>query len=103
MVFDIAYRMAILNPDKRSDITNTSGVVLIDESDMHIHPKWQWNLINALRTVFPNVQFIATAQAPILFASAKNVWIIAIEEEEIQYVMAHSVLDITATGNTHCE
>ena len=79
MVFDIAYRMAILNPNKRSEVCATKGIVLIDEIDMHLHPKWQWNIIDSLRKTFPNVQFIATTHSPILFASAKDVWIIDIE------------------------
>jgi len=88
MVFDIAYRMAVLNPCMKERIAETSGVVLIDEIDMHLHPKWQWNIINALRTVFPNVQFIAATHAPILFASAENVWLIDVDQHEIHYDMS---------------
>ena len=84
MAFDIAVRMAILNPDKLEHIAETSGVVLIDEIDMHLHPKWQWNVIGALRTIFPNVQFIAATHSPILFASAKDVWLIDMDEDEIK-------------------
>lgn len=79
MVFNIAYRMALLNPQFGDDISNTNGVVLIDELDMHLHPSWQWNVIDALKNVFPNVQFIATTHAPILFASAKDVNVIDID------------------------
>lgn len=79
MVFDIAYRMAILNPHLGRNICLTKGIVLIDELDMHLHPKWQWSVINALATVFPNIQFIATTHAPVLAVSSKNVNIINIE------------------------
>lgn len=72
MVFDIAYRMAVLNPFLGEKVSETRGIVLIDELDMHLHPKWQWGVIDALRSVFPNVQFIATTHAPILFASSKK-------------------------------
>lgn len=85
MVFDIAYRMAVLNPYMKERIAETSGVILIDEIDMHMHPKWQWNIIGALRRVFPNVQFIAATHAPILFASAKDVWLIDVDKHEIHY------------------
>ena len=88
MVIDIAYRMAVLNPCMKDRIAETNGVVLIDEIDMHLHPKWQWNIINALRTVFPNVQFIAATHAPILFASAKDVWLIDVDQHEIHYDMS---------------
>ena len=99
MVFDIAYRMAVLNPDKKEKIALTRGIVLIDELDMHLHPKWQWRVIDSLREVFPNVQFIATTHAPILFASAKNVWIIDIEKEEPDYSYSHYGLDLNTSIN----
>lgn len=79
LVFDIASRMAMLNPFLRNQITETPGIVLIDELDMHLHPKWQWRVIDALRETFPQVQFIATSHAPILFSSAKDVWLIDID------------------------
>jgi len=94
MVFDISYRMAVLNPDKRSDIANTNGIVLIDEIDTHLHPKWQWHIIDSLRKTFPNVQFIASTHAPILFASARDVWVIDIENEEYQYNYSHYGIDL---------
>lgn len=97
MVFDIAYRMAVLNPDKGDKICQTKGVVLIDEIDMHLHPKWQWNIIDSLKKTFPNVQFIATTHAPILFASEKKVWVIDIEDKEYQYTYSHYGIDINTS------
>ena len=94
MVFDIAYRMAVLNPENKLQIAEGQGIVLIDEIDMHLHPKWQWNIVDALRKVFPNIQFIATTHAPILFASAKNVWLIDVEQDEPKYSYSHYGIDI---------
>ena len=101
MVFDIAYRMAVLNPAKEEKITETKGVVLIDEIDMHLHQKWQWNVIDSLRNVFPNVQFIAATHSPILFASAKNVWLIDVDEEEIGYSYSHYGLDVNTSMSVY--
>ncbi|MBR2402532.1 MAG: AAA family ATPase [Lachnospiraceae bacterium] len=103
MVFDIAYRMAVLNPFMKESIAMTSGIVLIDEIDMHLHPKWQWNIINALQKVFPNVQFIAATHSPILFASAKDVWLIDVDGEEIEYSHSHYGIDINTSLNTYQE
>lgn len=103
MVFDIAYRMAVLNPQAGCDIAKTNGIVLIDELDMHLHPKWQWRVIDALRNVFPNVQFIATTHAPILFASAKDVWVIDIEKEEPEYRRSHYGIDLNTSINQYQE
>ncbi len=101
MVFDIAYRMAVLNPDMKDGIAKTPGVVLIDEIDLHLHPLWQWHVIDALRTVFPNVQFIAATHSPILFASAKDVWIIDMGEHEIKYSYSQYGLDVNNTLNRY--
>ena len=43
MIMDLAYRVCLLNPELR-DISQIKGIVLIDEIDMHLHPKWQWNI-----------------------------------------------------------
>ena len=103
MVLDIAYRMAVLNPFMKEDIAKTRGIVLIDEIDMHLHPRWQWNIINALRNVFPNVQFIAATHSPILFASAKNVWLIDVEGGDIDYSNSHYGIDINTSVNQYQE
>jgi len=103
MVFDIAYRMAVLNPSKKEKVTQTSGIVLIDEMDMHLHPRWQWNIIDALRKVFPNVQFIAATHAPILFASAKDVWLIDVDKKDIQYEYSHYGIDVNTAIKVYQE
>ena len=84
MVFDIAYRMAVLNPDLLEDITSiTPGVVLIDEIDMHLHPNWQWKVADALKNTFPNVQFIVTTHSPIIVASCKEEKLIMLQLEDV--------------------
>ena len=97
MVLDIAYRMAVLNPFLKERVTETRGIVLIDELDMHLHPKWQWKVIRALKGTFPNVQFIASTHAPILFASDKDVWIIDIDDDKIDYKWSHYGVDINTS------
>lgn len=86
MVLDIACRMALLNPHKKEELTKSKGIVLIDELDMHLDPKQQVNVIGALRSVFPNVQFIATTSSPAMIASAKDIRIIDVENGEPEYI-----------------
>lgn len=84
MVFDIAYRMAVLNPDLLGSITEeTPGIVLIDEIDMHLHPNWQWKVVDALKNTFPKVQFIATTHSPIILASCKEEKLITLQLEDL--------------------
>lgn len=85
MVLDIAYRMAVLNPNLRENASESTGIILIDELDMHLHPKWQWRIIDALQNTFPAVQFIAATHSPILIASCKNGNLITVNQDSITY------------------
>lgn len=70
MVADIAYRMAQLNPQYGGDaVEKTCGVVLVDEVDLHLHPKWQARILGDLTGIFPRVQFIVTTHSPAVIAS----------------------------------
>lgn len=64
MGFDIARRLAQLNPNDPAPIINGQGVVLIDEVDLHLHPQWQRRIITSLTSAFPKLQFIATTHSP---------------------------------------
>ncbi|EJN36115.1 AAA family ATPase [Pseudomonas sp. GM80] len=72
LIADIARRMCILNPHMGKDVLkNTSGVVIIDELDIHLHPAWQRSIVPALRQAFPKVQFIAASHSPQIIGSLK--------------------------------
>lgn len=67
---DIAYRMATLNPQLETDvIKKTEGIVLIDEIDLHLHPKWQRQVVGRLLDTFPKVQFVASSHSPFIIQS----------------------------------
>ncbi|MGL5067770.1 MAG: AAA family ATPase [Sarcina sp.] len=81
MVFEISYRMSVLNPNLLENTNKeTDGVVLIDELDLHLHPKWQWKVVAALQSVFPKIQFIATTHSPIIISSCKDERVISLKE-----------------------
>lgn len=44
----------------------TQGVVLIDELDLHLHPKWQRQIMPTLQRLFPKVQFLVTTHSPFI-------------------------------------
>lgn len=84
MIADIAYRMAILNPQLLDDILEeTSGVVLIDEIDMHLHPSWQKKIISVLNKIFPKVQFVFTTHSPSVLSNVSNKNILILDNFEI--------------------
>lgn len=73
MISDIAYRMAVLNPQLGMEVLKkTPGIVLIDEVDLHLHPQWQQTIVKDLRNIFPKVQFIITSHAPAVIHSIKK-------------------------------
>jgi hypothetical protein len=61
---DIAIRLASLNEGAADPVKNGSGVVLLDEIDLHLHPQWQRRIATDLPAAFPKVQFIATSHSP---------------------------------------
>lgn len=71
MVADIASRMAEANPNL-PDPLNASGIVLIDEADLHLHVKWQREIIQRLTETFPHIQFILTTHSPIMLSGADD-------------------------------
>jgi predicted ATP-binding protein involved in virulence len=83
LVGDIAYRMAVLNPQFFADVTKkTPGIILIDEIDQHLHPKWQKNIVKNLMSIFPNVQFIVTTHSPSIISSVKKGQLILLDNHE---------------------
>lgn len=64
IVLDLAYRAYILNGNKES-----SGVVLIDEIDLHLHPSLEQEVVQCLRDIFPNLQFIMTTHSAAVIAN----------------------------------
>jgi predicted ATP-binding protein involved in virulence len=70
MVADIAWRASRLNPQLGADAsTRVEGVVLIDEIDLHLHPKWQREVLGDLRRTFPRLQFVVTTHSPFIIQS----------------------------------
>ncbi len=55
------------------DLTEISGIVLIDELEQHLHPRWQRNILQLLTQSFPKVQFIATTHSPLVASGCENI------------------------------
>ena len=81
MVGDLARRLAIANPGL-ADPLQGSGVVLIDEIELHLHPNWQREIIPALTRTFPNCQFIVTTHSPQVISEVKPESIYILEKTD---------------------
>ena len=73
LVGEIARRAFVLNEaDGMSAAELIEGVVLIDEIDLHLHPRWQRVVLDGLRKAFPKLQFVVSTHSPQVLSSAEN-------------------------------
>jgi predicted ATP-binding protein involved in virulence len=71
LVLDLARRLSQANPLSRNPLRDGEAIVLIDELDLHLHPKWQRTVVGQLTRAFPRCQFIATTHSPQIVASVQ--------------------------------
>lgn len=83
LVGDIARRLAMMNPSMENPL-HGDGVILIDEVDLHLHPKWQRRLIHQFTETFPNCQFILTTHSPLVISDTKNVLCYVLDDGELE-------------------
>ncbi|QEI43966.1 DNA replication and repair protein RecF [Dolichospermum sp. UHCC 0315A] len=81
MVGDLARRLAIANPGLENPLDGF-GVVLIDEIELHLHPKWQREIIPALTRTFSKCQFIVTTHSPQVISQIKPQGIYILEKTD---------------------
>lgn len=82
LVGDIARRLAMMNQSLDNPL-HGDGIVLIDEVDLHLHPRWQRSLIRQLSETFPNCQFVLTTHSPLVISDAKDVLVYVLNDGEI--------------------
>jgi predicted ATP-binding protein involved in virulence len=78
LVGDLARRLSLANPGLDNPLEG-SGIVLIDEIELHLHPGWQRSVIPRLIETFPNCQFLFTTHSPQVLSEAKNTTVLGFE------------------------
>ena len=63
------------------ELDQMKGLILVDELDLHLHPRWQMGLIPALRQLFPKLQFVVTTHSPLILAGAKREEIVVLTQD----------------------
>jgi len=81
LIADLARRMTLLNPYLENPLTG-QGIVLIDEIELHLHPKLQQEIIVSLQDKFPNVQFIITTHSPHVLSTVDSKCIRRLVEDD---------------------
>jgi predicted ATP-binding protein involved in virulence len=92
MIGDMIIRLSNSQPLRKSK--DLIGIVLIDEIDLHLHPKYQKLFVQKLTELFPKIQFIVSTHSPIpLLGAPKNSVIINVSRTREEGIKAE-LLDI---------
>src|SRR5450830_305400 len=87
---DIARRLSINRPSEA--FGKGEAIILIDEVDVHLHPKWQRRIVPALEDLFPACQFIATTHSPFVIQ--------AVGRQRIKFIEPPSLAMFLSEGNS---
>ena len=77
------------SPERDTDPSSITGIVLLDEIDLHLHPSMARSIVPRLREVLPKVQFVVTTHSPLVLGSFDRHELIVLEADE-QGVVGHS-------------
>ena len=80
-VVDLAMRLYARYPDSSNPLAKP-GIVLIDNIDLHLHPRWQRRMMADITGLFPEVQFVATAHSPLIVQAAENAKLVVLGESD---------------------
>ena len=80
-VLDLAIRLNKYYPDSENPLAEPA-IVLVDEIDLHLHPRWQRQIMADLTQHFPKIQFIVTAHSPLIVQSATDANLVVLGEED---------------------
>ena len=71
LVLDFARRLAQANPNWPEPL-KAPGILLIDEVELHLHPRWQQTVVPSLQSVFPNTQLVVSTHSPAVLTTVRR-------------------------------
>ncbi|WP_152058139.1 AAA family ATPase [Aliarcobacter butzleri] len=100
IITDLLVRLSENQPNVVS-IHEFKGIVLIDEVELHLHPKWKYNFVKRLRDIFPNIQFIMTTHSPtVLLGASKEAVFYKIYKEDGEVKISNQMPNEGYTNNS---
>lgn len=100
IVADLLVRLSDNQPNV-SSIHEFKGIVLIDEVELHLHPKWKYNFVKRLRDIFPKIQFIMTTHSPtVLLGASKEAVFYKIYKEDGEVKISNQMANEGYTNNS---
>jgi len=98
LTIDLVRRAYLLNPTSDNPLA-VSGIVLIDEIELHLHPRWQQKVLNDLTNLFKNIQFIVTTHSPQVLTTvhAESIRIVSADASEAKLLTGTSTYGSEST------
>ena len=92
-VVDLAMRLYKRYPDSPEPLSEP-GIVFIDSLDIHLHPKWQRQVMQDLSSHFPALQFIATTHSPLIAQATQeaNLSVLRKEGEQVTIIESSKIV-----------
>ena len=91
---DVAARLFQRYPDSDNPLAEPA-IILVDEIDLHLHPKWQRKIFDYLSDKFPKTQFIVTAHSPLVVQAApKDANIVVLRKEGDKVIIDNDVKSV---------
>lgn len=91
LVLDLVQRLLQANRDLENPLQDGKAIVLIDELDLHLHPRWQRMVVQKLTDIFPNCQFIATTHSPQIIGEVAPENVIILDKYKQPYIPDQSL------------
>jgi predicted ATP-dependent endonuclease of OLD family len=91
IIQEIVAGLSAWDLENNIDLHDADGIVFIDEIDLHLHPKWQFKIIDLLKEFFPKVTFYITTHSPLILFNLKNGEGYRLNKDEKNLVTAQKV------------
>ncbi len=90
LAMDIMYHLT----KSSFDMESAQGLVMIDELELHLHPRWKMRIVGQLRTMFPNVRFVVSTHDPLCVQGARRgeLWVLAKQPSDRRFM--HEQIDV---------
>ncbi|MFI3119034.1 MAG: AAA family ATPase [Methylococcaceae bacterium] len=79
-VADLSLRLEAIPWQEQRDVFAQPVILLLDEVDIHLHPKWQRRILPAIQTLLPHAQIFATTDSPLVVGSVQDAWVYCLPE-----------------------
>lgn len=79
-VADLSLRLEAIPWQQEGDVFSQPIILLLDEVDIHLHPKWQRRILPAIQTLLPNAQIFVSTHSPFVVGSVEDAWVYRLPE-----------------------